>query len=59
MLAVAFLKDILTYLNLLYAKLQGNKNLICDQISNVSAFRRKLKIFVRRYFNENVQNYVY
>ncbi|GLV61259.1 hypothetical protein CBL_21086, partial [Carabus blaptoides fortunei] len=45
MLAVAFLKDILKYLNLLNTELQGNGKLICDRIQSVSAFRRKLDIF--------------
>jgi len=45
MLSVAFLKDILAYLNLLNTELQGHKKLICDLISSVSAFRRKLDIF--------------
>lgn len=45
MLAVAFLKDILKYLNALNTELQGNEKLICDLIQSVSAFRRKLDIF--------------
>ncbi|XP_060845950.1 general transcription factor II-I repeat domain-containing protein 2-like [Rhopalosiphum padi] len=45
MLSVAFLKDILTYLNVLNIELQGHNKLICDLISSVSAFRRKLEIF--------------
>lgn len=45
MLAVAFLKDILKYLNALNTELQGNGKLICDLIQSVSAFRRKLDIF--------------
>ncbi|GLV37439.1 hypothetical protein CBL_10595 [Carabus blaptoides fortunei] len=45
MLAVAFLKDILKYLNVLNTELQGNGKLICDRIQSVSAFRRKLDIF--------------
>ncbi|CAI6357589.1 unnamed protein product [Macrosiphum euphorbiae] len=45
MLSVAFLKDILGYLNVLNTELQGQKKLICDLISSVSAFRRKLEIF--------------
>jgi len=45
MLVVAFLKDILKYLNALNTELQGNGKLICDLIQSVSAFRRKLDIF--------------
>lgn len=45
MLAMAFLKDILKYLNALNTELQGNGKLICDLIQSVSAFRRKLDIF--------------
>ncbi|CAK1582797.1 unnamed protein product [Parnassius mnemosyne] len=45
MLIVAFLKDILKYLNALNTELQGNGKLICDLIQSVSAFRRKLDIF--------------
>ncbi|CAG4935897.1 unnamed protein product [Parnassius apollo] len=45
MLVVAFLKDILKYLNALNTELQGNEKLICDLIQSVSAFRRKLDIF--------------
>ncbi|KAL4104423.1 hypothetical protein QTP88_019724 [Uroleucon formosanum] len=44
MLSVAFLKDILAYLNILNTELQLHKKLIGDLISNVSAFRRKLEI---------------
>ncbi|CAG5058707.1 unnamed protein product [Parnassius apollo] len=44
-LVVAFLKNILKYLNALNAELQGNGKLICDLIQSVSAFRRKLDIF--------------
>jgi len=33
MLSVAFLKDILAYLNLLNSELKGHKILICDLIS--------------------------
>ncbi|KAF2902670.1 hypothetical protein ILUMI_03516 [Ignelater luminosus] len=45
MVVVAFLKDILKYLNALNTELQGNGKLICDLIQSVSAFRRKLGIF--------------
>lgn len=45
MQAVAFLKDILTYLNALNTELQGNGKLICDLVQSVAAFRRKLDIF--------------
>ena len=45
MLSVAFLKDILGYLNVLNTELQGQKKLICDLISSVSALRQKLEIF--------------
>jgi hypothetical protein len=45
MLSVAFLKDILGYLNVLNTELQEQKKLICDLISSVSTFRRKLEIF--------------
>ncbi|XP_049779688.1 general transcription factor II-I repeat domain-containing protein 2-like [Schistocerca cancellata] len=45
MLAVAFLKDILKYLNALNIELQGNGKLICDLIQSMSAFRHKLDIF--------------
>ncbi|XP_072401609.1 general transcription factor II-I repeat domain-containing protein 2B-like [Diabrotica undecimpunctata] len=44
-LVVAFLKDILKYLNALNTDLQGNGKLVCDLIQSVSAFRRKLDIF--------------
>ncbi|KAK4884028.1 hypothetical protein RN001_000299 [Aquatica leii] len=40
MLVVAFLKDILKYLNALNTELQRNKKLICDLIQSVSAFRQ-------------------
>lgn len=45
MLVVAFLKDILKYLNALNTELQGSGKLISDLIQSVSAFRRKLDIF--------------
>nr|XP_022911991.1 general transcription factor II-I repeat domain-containing protein 2-like [Onthophagus taurus] len=45
MLTVAFLKDILKYLNALNIELQGNGKLIFDLIQSVSAFCRKLDIF--------------
>ncbi|XP_072380816.1 general transcription factor II-I repeat domain-containing protein 2B-like [Diabrotica undecimpunctata] len=45
MLVVAFLKDILKYLNALDTELQGNGKLVCDLMQSVSAFRRKLDIF--------------
>lgn len=53
MLAVAFLKDTFAYFNVLNTELQGNKELICDLISSVSAFRRKLKIFKEDIKNQN------
>jgi hypothetical protein len=43
--AMAFLNDILKYLNTLNVELQGEGKLICDLIQSVSAFRRKLNIF--------------
>ncbi|KAL4153601.1 hypothetical protein QTP88_001485 [Uroleucon formosanum] len=39
--AMAFLNDILKYLNTLNVELQGEGKLICDLIQSVSAFRRK------------------
>ncbi|CAG9829623.1 unnamed protein product [Diabrotica balteata] len=45
MLVVAFLKDILQYLNALNTELQENGKLVCDLIQSVSAFRRELDIF--------------
>jgi len=45
--SMAFLNDILKYLNALNVKLQGEGKLICDLIQSVSAFRRKLNIFER------------
>lgn len=50
MLAVAFVKDILKYLNVLNTELEGNGKLICDLIQSVSAFRRKLDIKTLQYF---------
>lgn len=40
--AVAFLTDITSHLNNLNLKLQGKNNTVCDQISAVRAFQRKL-----------------
>lgn len=40
-----FLNDILEYFNTLNTELQGNKKLICNLISSVSAFHRKFDIF--------------
>lgn len=45
--SMAFLNDILKYLNALNVELQGEGKLICDLIQSVSAFRRKLNIFER------------
>ncbi|KAL4101232.1 hypothetical protein QTP88_021252 [Uroleucon formosanum] len=45
--AMAFINDILKYLNTLNVELQGEGKLICDLIQSVSAFRRKLNIFER------------
>jgi hypothetical protein len=42
---MAFLNDILNYLNTLNVELQGEGKLICNLIQSVSAFRRKLNIF--------------
>jgi len=44
---MAFLNDILKYLNTLNVELHGEGKLICDLIQSVSAFRRKLNIFER------------
>ncbi|KAL4104512.1 hypothetical protein QTP88_019807 [Uroleucon formosanum] len=57
--AMAFLNDILKYLNTLNVELQGEGKLICDLIQSVSAFRRKLNIFERdieqkKYLQEDV-----
>ncbi|CAG9836022.1 unnamed protein product [Diabrotica balteata] len=45
MLVVAFLKDILKYLNALNTELQENERLVCDLIQSLSAFRHKLDMF--------------
>ncbi|CAG9833133.1 unnamed protein product [Diabrotica balteata] len=45
MLVVAFLKDILKYLNALNTESQGNEKLVCDLKQSMSAFRRELNIF--------------
>ncbi|KAF2898171.1 hypothetical protein ILUMI_08003 [Ignelater luminosus] len=52
MLAVAFLKDILKYLNTLNTELRGNGKLICDLIQSVFAFRCKLDIFEKGIENQ-------
>lgn len=45
MVAVAFLKDNLKYLNELNTKLQRNGAKICDPIQNVFAFCHNMDIF--------------
>lgn len=52
MLAMAFLKDILKYLNALNTELQGKGKLICDLTQSVFAFRRKLDIFEKDIENQ-------
>lgn len=54
MLVVAFLKDILKYLNALNTELQGNGKLICDLIQSVSAFHRKLDILKKILQDKNL-----
>ncbi|XP_061913867.1 general transcription factor II-I repeat domain-containing protein 2-like isoform X1 [Entelurus aequoreus] len=43
--AVAFLADITSHLNDLNVKLQGKKNTLCELMSEVRAFQRKLELF--------------
>lgn len=45
--SMAFLNDIMKYLIEHNVELQGEGKLICDLIQSVTAFRRKLNIFVR------------
>nr|XP_061838269.1 protein FAM200A-like [Nerophis lumbriciformis] len=43
--AVAFLADITSHLNDLSLKLQGKKNTVCELMSEVRSFQRKLEVF--------------
>ncbi|KAK1896800.1 General transcription factor II-I repeat domain containing protein 2 [Dissostichus eleginoides] len=43
--AVAFLADITSHLNDLNLKLQGKNNTVCELMSAVRAFQRKLEVF--------------
>lgn len=43
--AVAFLTDITSHLNNLNLKLQGKNNTVCELMSSVRAFQRKLEVF--------------
>lgn len=45
MAAVAFLTDITSHLNNLNLKLQGKNNTVCELMSAVWAFQRKLEVF--------------
>lgn len=42
---VAFLTDITSHLNQLNVKLQGWHNTVCDMITAVWAFQKKLELF--------------
>lgn len=50
---MAFLNDILKYLNALSAELQGEEKLICDLIQSVTVYHRKLNILNETWNKKN------
>ena len=56
-LRVAFICDISAHLNDLNTQLQGKENLLIDSISKITAFQRKLRVYIEQFEQNDYINF--